>query len=127
MVHSSTAVHFDKRGVICMSDLYRVLGVTRRADGTQIKCAFRKAAKSCHPDLHGGDKRAEQRFKELNLAYEMLGDPTTRALYDGVCAQRAFKARRRFRSAAATMAASFVLTVSTGAFAGVWLFGERLF
>jgi len=110
-----------------MSDLYRVLGVTRRADDAQIKRAYRKMAKSCHPDLHGGDKRAEQRFKVVGLAYETLGDPEARALYDDACAREHMKARQRLRSAAATMAASFMLTVSTGAFAGVWLFGDGLF
>src|SRR5262245_14908910 len=104
-----------------MSRLYRTLGVARRTDATGIKCAYRKMAKSWHPDLHGGDKEAEERFKAISLAYETLGDPQARALYDAACAQRR---GRHLRRAAAAMTASFVLTLSTGALVGMWLLGE---
>lgn len=63
-------------------DYYEVLGVSKDADDSQIKSAFRKAAKTCHPDLHPDDKEAEARFKELNEAYEVLSDPEKRAKYD---------------------------------------------
>ena len=63
-------------------DYYEVLGVSKDADDAQIKSAFRKAAKTCHPDLHPNDKEAEARFKELNEAYEVLSDPDKRAKYD---------------------------------------------
>src|SRR5262245_58166209 len=101
--------------------LYRVLGVARGANAAGIKSAWRKMAKSWHPDLHGGDKTAEQRFKAINLAYQTLGDPHARALYDVACAQLR---TRRLGSAAATMAASFVLTLGSGALVGMWLIGE---
>ena len=56
-------------------DYYEVLGVNKNASEEDLKKAFRKAAKSCHPDLHPDDKEAEARFKELNEAYEVLSDP----------------------------------------------------
>lgn len=110
-----------------MSDFYTVLGVARSADNEQIKAVFRQLAKTCHPDLRGGDKRAEQRFKEIGSAYETLGNPKSRAKYDLACVESRAMARRRFRSAAATMSASFVFTVSSGLLAGAWLIGEGLF
>lgn len=63
-------------------DYYEVLGVSKDATDAQIKSAFRKAAKTCHPDLHPDDKEAEARFKELNEAYEVLSDADKRAKYD---------------------------------------------
>jgi molecular chaperone DnaJ len=63
-------------------DYYEVLGLARGASEQEIKSAFRRLAKDCHPDRHGGDKSAERRFKELNEAYEALKDPQKRAAYD---------------------------------------------
>lgn len=110
-----------------MTNLYKVLGLAHTADNAQIKVVFRELAKTCHPDLHAGDSRAEQRFKEINLAYETLRNPERRATYDLARSQARAAARRRFRSAAATMSASFVLTVSSGLIAGVWLIRDGLF
>ena len=59
-----------------------MLGVPKTATEAEIKSAFRKQAKTCHPDLHPGDKEAEARFKELNEAAEVLSDPDKRAKYD---------------------------------------------
>ena len=63
-------------------DYYEVLGVDKNASADDIKRAFRRKAKECHPDLHPNDKEAEERFKELNEANEVLSDPDKRARYD---------------------------------------------
>ena len=63
-------------------DYYEVLGVDKNASADDIKKAYRKLAKECHPDLHPNDKQAEERFKELNEANEVLSDPEKRARYD---------------------------------------------
>ena len=63
-------------------DYYEVLGVSKDASAEDIKKAYRKLAKECHPDLHPDDKEAEARFKELNEANEVLSDPEKRARYD---------------------------------------------
>ena len=63
-------------------DYYEVLGFDKNATDEDIKRAYRKKAKECHPDLHPNDKEAEARFKELNEANEVLSDPDKRARYD---------------------------------------------
>jgi molecular chaperone DnaJ len=63
-------------------DYYEILGVQRNASAAQIKAAFRKLAMQHHPDRNPGDKAAEQRFKEINEAYEVLKDDSKRAAYD---------------------------------------------
>jgi molecular chaperone DnaJ len=63
-------------------DYYEILGLSRGAGEQDIKAAFRRLAKDCHPDRNNGDKSAEGKFKELNEAYEALKDPQKRAAYD---------------------------------------------
>jgi DnaJ-class molecular chaperone len=63
-------------------DYYSVLGVPKTASDDDIKKAFRKLARKHHPDLNPGDKAAEAKFKELNEANEVLGDPEKRKKYD---------------------------------------------
>ena len=63
-------------------DYYKILGVDRDANGKDIKRAYRRLAREFHPDVNPGDKRAEEKFKEINEAYEVVGDPDKRAKYD---------------------------------------------
>ena len=63
-------------------DYYEVLGVGKTADEKELKSAFRKLAKQYHPDANPGDKSAEQKFKEINEAYDVLKDQQKRAAYD---------------------------------------------
>ncbi|MGN1069436.1 MAG: molecular chaperone DnaJ [Candidatus Fimadaptatus sp.] len=63
-------------------DYYEVLGVDKTASDEEIKRAYRTLAKKYHPDLNGGDKECEVKFKEVNEAYETLSDPQKRARYD---------------------------------------------
>jgi len=63
-------------------DYYATLGLTKTATDKEIKQSYRKLARKHHPDVNPGDKSAEARFKEINEAYEVLGDPDKRKKYD---------------------------------------------
>jgi DnaJ-class molecular chaperone with C-terminal Zn finger domain len=65
-------------------DYYETLGIKRDADDKAIKAAYRKLARKWHPDLHRGKKQeeAEEKFKKINEAYEVLSDPEKRSKYD---------------------------------------------
>jgi molecular chaperone DnaJ len=65
-----------------VQDPYDVLGVERGASVEEVKSAFRKLAQRFHPDKNPGDDRAQQKFKEINAAYQILGDPEKRAMFD---------------------------------------------
>src|SRR5215212_4596238 len=63
-------------------DYYKVLGVKRDAKPEEIKKAYRKMARKHHPDVNPGDKSAEERFKKITEAYDVLSDPKKRKVYD---------------------------------------------
>ena len=63
-------------------DYYATLGVSKTATDKELKQAYRKLARKFHPDVNPGDKAAEARFKEINEAYEVLGNAESRRKYD---------------------------------------------
>ena len=63
-------------------DYYEILGVERNATKVEIKKAYRKLAMKYHPDKNPGDKEAEEMFKKINEAYQVLSDDEKRAIYD---------------------------------------------
>src|ERR1700691_5044372 len=65
-------------------DFYQTLGVGREADTEEIRKAYRKLARKPHPDLNPGDKAAEDRFKKVQEAYDVLSDPKKKTMYDQV-------------------------------------------
>ena len=83
-------------------DYYSTLGVAKTATEKEIKQAYRKLARKHHPDVNPGDKSAETRFKEINEAYEVLGDPAKRKKYDELGANW-----RAYEQAGATQGGGF--------------------
>src|SRR3954452_2119963 len=65
-------------------EYYETLGVPRKADAEEIRKAYRKLARKYHPDLNPGDKSAEDRFKNVQEAYDILSDAKKRQMYDQV-------------------------------------------
>ncbi len=100
-----------------MKDPYQVLGVARAASADDIKKAYRKLARSMHPDMNPGNKHAEDRFKDISAAYDLLSDPAKKARYDRgeIDASGAERPRHHYRSHAA----------GSGAGAGFGGFGGR--
>ena len=97
-----------------MPDLYEILGLGPGATHDQVKAAFHRLAKASHPDLNTDDARAEKRFKEINHAHEILGNPGSRAAYDLGLRHKRAKGHRATGRAAGGMAAAFVLTIGCG-------------
>jgi DnaJ-class molecular chaperone len=79
-------------------DPYKTLGVTKAASGADIQKAYRRLAKKLHPDLNPGNKQAEEQFKDVSAAYDLLGDPEKRARFDRgeIDASGAERPERRF-------------------------------
>jgi curved DNA-binding protein len=67
---------------VAQRDLYEILGVQRAASADEIRKAYRRLAKKYHPDMNPGDKKAEEKFKEITAAHEVLNDVKKRKLYD---------------------------------------------
>ena len=80
-------------------DYYADLGVPKNASDAEIKKAYRKLAQQHHPDTKQGDPSAEERFKEISSAYDVLGDPEKRKAYDQVRDMSASGAQQRVRAA----------------------------
>jgi curved DNA-binding protein CbpA len=107
-----------------MLDLYSILEVPRRANSAEIRAAYRALAKQSHPDVNAGNMEAEQRTKDINRAYEILGDPEMRAAYDVKLARDRARERRSFWSAMATGAGlgslAVLLTMATLSVTVTW-------
>ena len=100
-----------------MTDLYAVLGLSPKATNEEIKAAYWTLAKRLHPDVN---TVAEDRIKEINGAYETLGNPELRAAYDVELAYERSEARRAFWTSAGTGAATFVLMLSCVSVLVMW-------
>ncbi|KAL7206932.1 hypothetical protein ACSBR2_019604 [Camellia fascicularis] len=90
------------------TSLYEVLGIPMNATGNEIKAAYRKLARTCHPDVAMGNRRDQSAnaFMKIHAAYSTLSDPDKRVVYD----RDLFRLRHRFGSSSATSAAMATAT-----------------
>ena len=95
-----------------MADLYRLLGLSRRADEAAIRAAYHRLAKQFHPDA-GAHPDSDERIRDINRAYETLGNPAARAAYDLEEGGLRARAHRRFWVGVLTGLATFALTIGT--------------
>src|SRR5260370_5897991 len=72
----------ERMSTMAKQDFYEILGVSKSASADELKRSYRKLAMNHHPDRNPGDKGAEQKFKEINEAYDILKDDQKRAAYD---------------------------------------------
>jgi hypothetical protein len=109
------------RGFHVQWDLYRVLGVNRRAAEPQIKAAFHNLAKAYHPDARPDDWVAEEQFKEISAAYDVLKRKESRALYDR------YRSRRRRQDFVVMAVLSCALPLFVGGLVAtaLWLKGQQ--
>lgn len=91
-------------------DFYKILGVSKTASDAELKKVYRKLARENHPDSNPGDKKAEERFKDISEAYSVLSDPEQRKEYDAL---RAMGSGARFTSGGAGAGAGFEDVFST--------------
>lgn len=86
MLHVGAGTRFFCKNMASSQDFYSILGVSKNASSAEIKSAYRKQALQWHPDKHTGEKKkdAEEKFKEINRAYEVLRDPQKKQMYDQV-------------------------------------------
>ena len=103
---------------ISAPDLYRILGLHRRASDRKIKATYRKLAKRLHPDVNASET-ATERLIEINRAYQILGDPDAREAYDAELALERSEARGRFWRGVAAGVGTFILTVSSVFLGGI--------
>src|SRR5215469_11686908 len=99
-----------------MKTVYDVLGVARDANDQAIRTAFRKSAKVYHPDISGGDHAAEEQFKRITAAHDLIKSPERRAAYDEHLYLKRQQIRRRWKI---TIAEGTILALISAGVVGV--------